>query len=212
MKIYARKLYCEPLRCNPKNKDLIDKFTIDREPGDGIDEEGNISGLLGYLKYCAWDDDESGKTRIYVIKPYLRNIIVAYFGIKSGMVITSGEVLEERAKHAAKHGAALVSGVIPGIEISHFAVNDAYRNSFKNPPKRIGEYLYPTFIYPVIKKVSGLVGAEMIYLYAAGDEGLVKYYKDAFGFVKSNYINGDLVYPAKPKYDFDCHFMLRSIQ
>ena len=214
MKIYKRRMYCEPLRNNIKNKELIKDFYIEREKeySDPSKTNGRIIGLEAYLKYCAWEEDADNETKVYVIKTYFTNEIVAYFSLKCGLITLDREsrnfLKEERAKES---GIKLVPDTIPCVEIAQYAVNDNYKKAHgKNgqPLKGLGEALYPDFIYPIIKKASSIIGFKTIYLYAAGDKHLTDYYERVFGFEKVEHNN---FVPVMPYYDNGCAFMYYNL-
>ncbi|MBP3677457.1 MAG: hypothetical protein J6I97_03835, partial [Agathobacter sp.] len=48
--------------------------------------DGKVVGLEAFLKYCAWEYDERGLIKAYVVKTYFTNEIVAYFALKAGMI------------------------------------------------------------------------------------------------------------------------------
>lgn len=175
MKIFSRKMYCEPLTCNEKNKKLLDSFFIEREK-EVSKIPDRVVGLQAYLQRCAWKDDENNIVKIYLIKTYFTNEVVAYFGLRACMVSVDTEYRDVSAEKNAKiNGIKLLPKTISSLEISHFAVNDAYKNKHKKngkPLAKLGAYLYPTFIYPIIKNVSSKVGIKLVCLYAAGDENL----------------------------------------
>ena len=54
-------------------------------------------------------------------------------------------------------------------------------------------------------EVGAKIGIHMIYLYAAGDDTLVSYYKDAFDFQVMT--ENDQYTPLEPEYDGGCTFM-----
>lgn len=201
-------MYCEPLRANKKNKELINNFVIRREE-KYANSPGQIIGLQAYLKHCAWEDDENGLIRAYVVKSYFSDEIIAYFAIRAGMVSVDSENRNTKREYAAlQEGTKLVPETISGIEISHFAVNDAYREKHSNNgilPKGLGKYIYPEFIYPIIQKISSLLGVRILYLYAAGDEKLKKYYESVFGF--SRLESDAKIIPVTSYYDDYCEFM-----
>ena len=146
---------CEPLRKNKDNLNLIQHFTIYREKGYS-QFSNKIVGLESYLKRCAWDDDENNLVRIYLIKTRDGKDIVAYFGLRSGMIaanMTDDIKIEQQRQIFEEEGIKLFPEVLPGIEISHFAVNDNYRKKLSNGStliKGIGKYLFPKYIYPII--------------------------------------------------------------
>ena len=72
----------ERLTSNKGNKSLIDSFSINRE--SSLRDLQKVVGLESYLKMCAWEDDLSGETRIYLVK--YGTDMVAYFGLKAGMI------------------------------------------------------------------------------------------------------------------------------
>ena len=203
---------CEQLRSRPENKELIQRFTIDREK-DYSKLPDKVVGLEAYLKVCAWNDDENDLVRIYLVKDAVSQDIVAYFGIKAGMLVANMEdavSLDEQERLLLEEGVKIFPEVLPGIEISHFAVNDDYRRKLSEngmAVKGIGKYLYPKFIYPIIMDVGQKIGVHILYLYAAGDERLVEYYTEAFGFQEMS--GADHYTPLEPEYDGGCTFMFQ---
>ena len=205
---------CVPLTSDENNRDLINNFIIDRE-SEISSIPDKIVGLEAYLKRCAWQDDINGEVKIYLIIDESLNEVAAYFGLKAGMVASSREAMpsiEQQRMIYKEEGIKLLPEVLPGIEISHFAVNDNYRRhagSEGKPIRGLGEYFYPVFIFPIIMDVSSKIGINMIYLYAAGDEHLVSYYERVFGFQSLN--AEDIIVPLEPDYDGGCAFMYQLL-
>ncbi len=201
---------CVPFTSDINHLDKIKDFVIDRE-ADYSNNPDEVIGLESYLKRCAWEDDLAGEVKIYLVNDVVHNSVVAYFGLKAGMVVDNEAGIpseEEKKEVMEEYGAKLVSAVTPGIEISHFAVNDNYRRQVgtkDNPIKGLGSYIYPAFIYPLIEEVASKIGVRMIYLYAAGDAHLISYYENVFGFHMAEY--DDFYMPLQPGYDGDCTFM-----
>ncbi len=201
---------CVPLTSNIKYKALINSFTIDREQQFSSNPD-KVIGLEAYLKRCAWDEDINGEVKIYLIIDDSLNELAAYFGLKAGMVASSREdmpPIEMQRVILKEEGVKLLPEVLPGIEISHFAVNDNYRRHAGAEDaviRGLGDYFYPTFIYPIIADVASKIGVNMIYLYAAGDEHLVSYYERVFGFQTLD--AEDYFVPLEPDYDGGCMFM-----
>ena len=205
---------CVPLTSDENHRNEIKSFMIDREARYANDPY-KIIGLEAYLKRCAWEDDQRNDVKIYLIKDQITMDIAAYFGLKAGMVVDNEndvptiDVIKETLLYS---NTKPVSSVIPGIEISHFAVNDNYRRKISrtnNPVKGLGHFFYPAFIYPIIQEASKKIGIRMIYLYAAGDNHLTDYYKNVFQFEMLNW--SDYYMPLQPEYDGNCTFMFRFL-
>ena len=208
---------CVPLTSDNNHVSMIRDFVIDREAGVA-DIPDKIIGLESYLKRAAWQDDIDEQVKIYLIKDTKLNEIAAYFGLKAGMVVDNEEgepSAEEKEEALREFNAKLVSSVLPGIEISHFAINDNYRRHISKPGQEIrglGQYFYPAFIYPIIEEAASKIGVKMVYLFAANDEEdeeekLIKYYERVFGFRLSGV--DDFYMPLQPGYDGGCKFMYR---
>lgn len=211
MRIFGLKMYCEPLTCRKSNQFLTDKFHIKRE--DKYEKylaEGKVYGLERYFRYCAWNEDYSKETKVYVVKTYFTKEVVCYFALKAGIVSSNfkeQDILRE--KNALVNGTKLVPSTIAGIELSHFAVNDNYREKH-NGVKGLGEYIYPKFIYPIIEKTSSLIGSKIVYLYAADDSSkkLTNYYE---GLHFSTIKDADDLKPVTSYYDDNCVFMFKLL-
>lgn len=205
---------CIPLLSDINNLTKIQNFFIDREE-EYEKIKDKVIGLAPYLKRCAWNEDSSNEVRIYLIIDDAVNEIAGYFGLKAGMVASSKVdmiSIDEQQRIFTEEGVKWLPSVLPGIEISHFAINDNYRRKIStagNPVKGLGAYFYPEFIYPIIEEVAEKIGVNMVYLYAAGDDKLVSYYKDVFDFQTLN--DEDFYVPLEPDYDGGCTFMYRLL-
>ncbi len=205
---------CVPLLSDEDHLNQIQNFVIDREK-EFEKIQDKVIGLAPYLKRCAWLEDINKEVRIYLIKDISNNEIAAYFGLKAGMVASSKmDMISAEAQQAIidEKGVKWLPSVLPEIEISHFAVNDDYRRKVSPQGrlvKGLGAFFYPEFIYPIIEDVASKIGVNMIYLYAAGDEKLVSYYKDVFDFQTLE--DEDFYVPLEPDYDGGCTFMYRLL-
>lgn len=210
----SKQFICVPLLSDESHREQIQSFTIDRE-AEYSHRMDKVIGLEAYLKRCAWNEDLNNEVRIYLIKDRDSLEVAAYFGLKAGMVANSkAEMLsvEEQQEILKEEGVKWLLEVLPGIEISHFAVNDNYRRSAGvngKPVKGLGAFFYPEFIYPIIEEVAERIGVKMIYLYAAGDEKLVSYYESVFDFQCLQ--EEDVYVPLEPDYDGGCDFMYRLL-
>lgn len=112
------------------------------------------------MKKCAWVDDKANSVRIYLIKDESSGEIAAYFGLKAGMVADSSNgmpSLKTRQRIMKEFGVKNLPEIIPGFEISHFAVNDDYRRHASTngkPIRGLGEFFYLAFIYQMIEDVT----------------------------------------------------------
>ena len=100
------------------------------------------------------------------------------------------------------------------IELSHFCVNENYRQKWEEygfgDRNRLGITLFWNFIVDKAIQVSQLIGCEYLYLFAAdstADHYLVNHYKGFMGFRE------DLkVLSLQPKFDFRCTFLCNTIE
>ena len=79
---------CVPLLSDIHHKEQIMDFVIDREAAFSSIQD-KVVGLEAYLKRCAWNEDLNNEVRIYLVKDTRTDDIVAYFGLKAGMVSNS---------------------------------------------------------------------------------------------------------------------------
>lgn len=228
---------CERLSTQIENKKLVEAFFNNRNPN-----------LAEYLKKSAWQDDKDGWNAIYVIKDKAYDEeIVLYFGLKSGMISLpfsegvyyllkkkEGDFLQHLPKDeklylnyikeflesAQKEDEVdKVAETMPGIELSHFCINDTYRERLrknKKDTKGLGEYLYYAEVLPIVEKARGLIGCKFLYLFAADnteDESLISYYRDRLNFQQisefdSTILDDRAMIPIMPFYDYKCEFMV----
>ncbi len=81
---YFRSFKCKVLTSSEHNRSEIQGFSSSIKK----------NRLEKYLKNEAWDDDESGKTRVFLVRDD-KNQIVAYFSLKCGMVFVTDELDDE---------------------------------------------------------------------------------------------------------------------
>ena len=205
--------YIEPLTSKEKNYEEIQEFSIDREAD--YRSMDDVVGLEAYLKRAAWENDLSGSTKVYLIKDSTNDMIAAYFGLKAGMVgLNQDSFLSNSDRDALRaKGIKPIPYIVPGIEVSHLAVNDEYRRFISRGDKLVGglgDYFFQQFVMPIVFDVRKKVGVQMIYLYAAGDDNLVRLYRDVYKF--STVGDEELpLAPLQPDYDYKCTFMYRMI-
>lgn len=228
---------CERLSTKNVNKKLIETFSNKRNPN-----------LAEYLKNSAWQDDKDGWNAIYIVKDKDNDeTVVLYFGLKSGMIslpFSEGVyyLLKKKEEDFLQHlpkdekfylnyirefletaqkedEIDKVAETMPGIELSHFCINDTYRERLKankQDTKGLGEYLYFSEILPIVDQARELIGCKFLYLFAADDteeESLISYYRDRLNFQQisefdSSVLDDRAMIPIMPFYDYKCEFMV----
>lgn len=228
---------CERLSTQSENKRLIETFSNNRNPN-----------LAEYIRKSAWQDDKDGWNAIYIVKDKDCNEeIVLYFGLKGGMISLpfsegvyyllkkkEGDFLQHLPKDEKLYLTYIkefletaqkedeidkVAETMPGIELSHFCINDTYRDRLrknKQDTKGLGEYLYFSEILPIVDRVRELIGCKFLYLFAADDteeEALISYYRDRLNFQQisefdSSALDDRAMIPIMPFYDYKCEFMV----
>ena len=154
-------------------------------------------GLEVFLKETAEAYEEDGISRTYIISDTKEDMPVAYFTLQTGLITVS-------------RGLFKGFDVITGIELTNFAVNDAYREAQDVIPK-LGAYLFVTFILPLVREISKYVGAKVLYIYALPENKLMGHYQ-TIGFQMFPSKQAKYVYRhVKPFYDQSCIFMWQPI-
>ena len=177
----------EHLNSSPDNMVLIQDFAIKNPAG---------KNLARFLKELAPLNESSNADRTYLVKDKITKDIAGFFALRNGVFAlkaTNGKMFN-----------------IPSIELSNFAVNDAYRDKHPNV-KNIGENIFNTFIVPLAKHIQTLTGAQALCIYALPEERLINHY-GSFGFVRLAKEDEQFVYDhIKPAYDEDCIFMYQIL-
>lgn len=75
-KLFKEKYICEEITANKENLELIKVFS-GGEKGKGVEK---------FLKDRAWNENQAGKTRVYLIKERSSGELRAYFSIKCGLL------------------------------------------------------------------------------------------------------------------------------
>lgn len=108
-------------------------------------------------------------------------------------------------KHVAKS--------FPSVELTHFCVNEDYRNKWQkygfSPRNRVGSTMFWHVIVGIVEKIRNLTGCEYLYLFAAdatSDRHLVNHYKNMMGLREEMTMSA-----LQPIYDFNCTFLCADI-
>lgn len=106
-----------------------------------------------------------------------------------------------------------VAKSFPSVELTHFCVNEAYRNRWQSygfsARNRIGSTIFWHVIVGIVEKIRNLTGCEYLYLFAAdatSDRHLVNHYKNMMGLREEMTMSA-----LQPVYDFNCTFLCAGI-
>lgn len=165
----------------------INKFRINRPEG---------AGLEVYLKQTALAEEKEGTSRTYLIKEKISKQIVAYFTLRTGLITV-------RASFFSFDN-------YTGIELSNFAVNDAYRDHNDALPQ-LGSYIFQAFILPLVREINKYIGATFLYIFALPQNRLMNHYRTIGFQTASREVSKFLYRHVKPAYDKHCVFMYLKI-
>lgn len=106
-----------------------------------------------------------------------------------------------------------VAKSFPSIELTHFCVNEAYREKWQtygfSARNRIGTTMFWHVIVGIVEKIRNLTGCEYLYLFAAdatADRHLVNHYKNMMELREEMTMSA-----LQPIYDFNCTFLCADI-
>lgn len=170
----------------PNYKRLIEDFTAGND----------AAGLESYLKFAATGDEQANLARTYLVIDKATGELACYFSLRTGLITiqVTGDDFDS----------------LPAIELSNFAVNDAYRKKHKET-KKLGVHIFDVFILPIARFMAQYIGANSLYIYALPFNKLIEHYatmgfsmlpEDQEKFVQSH---------VKPKYDAGCRFMYQTL-
>ncbi|WP_155839567.1 hypothetical protein [Butyrivibrio proteoclasticus] len=189
--------YCEHLVLTRKTMQDIDDFRVTNSEG---------KGLLEYLQNNAYHDEKLGAQRIYLVRDMITDELVAFFGLKTGMVSQNERAVkidnEER----------IVFDMISGIELAELAVNDIYIRH--NPAsKGCGLIIFNDFILPICEQAKQLVGCEILYGFSVDEKGkLLDRYLNEYNFARLDPESEAKVQDRlRPYFDKGCVFIYQKI-
>ncbi len=162
------------------------------------DPTGN--GLVNYLQYYAFSDEDEGNMRSYVIRDIRSDELAGYFSLKAGLISLNEVVTEE----------GIIFDTLPGVEMADFAVN--YRYLQRHPNLRgLGKVIFTDFVHPIIEDAARRIGVRLIYIFALPVEKLIERYGE-YGFARLDEQSEEELHKRlKPQYDEDCIFMYQLL-
>lgn len=164
-------------------------------------------GLEDYIKNYAWNDEQSGVMRTYVVRDHESDELVGYFSIKAGMVS-----LNERKEVDKTTGTERIYfDTMPGIEIADFAINDVYKKNH-NDISGLGLLIFYEFILKIVRKIAESLGVKFLYIYALPYISLIDRYTEYYHFSRlPDKLEDELHKRLKPHYDDQCIFMYQPL-
>ena len=130
---------------------------------------------------------------------------MGYFSLKAGLVSLNEREVEVQEGESKR--TEILFDTVPGVELANFAINSSY---IKNRPsvKGIGVVIFQQFVLPIVRQVAENVAVKILYIFALPYDGLIKRYKDVYGFERlGEYDEHELHKRLKPAYDQSCVFM-----
>ncbi len=189
--------YCEHLTLSREVMQDVDNFQV-------LMQEGK--GLVDYLQTYAFHDENTGAQRIYLVRDLKTDELVAYFGLKTGLISTNErEVVIDGKRH-------VVFDTVSGIELAEFAINQNYVESHPDY-KGCGLIIFNDFIVPICEKVQELAGCEILYGFSVDTEGkLLSRYLSEYGFERLDPESEAKVQERlRPYFDKGCVFIYQKI-
>ena len=183
--------YCEHLGASEQDERDVLHFSVAAPDGQG---------LVNYLKYMAFPEEESGTMRTYLIHDDYSSEMVGYYSLKAGL-ISVNEV------HTVD---GIGFDTIPGVEVANLAINQEY---LKMHPelKGLGLIVFNDFILPTVQDVAESIGIKIIYIFALPFGRLIDRYKE-YGFQRLDSSSEmELHRRLKPNYDKNCVFMFQLL-
>lgn len=174
--------YIEPLTENTNSYELK-TFRVQHDEGQ----------LTDYLKKFAKKHQASKVNKIYLVRYSSTGQIAAWFGLKAA-TLPYNDIGD--------------SFLIPAIELTHFAVDERFKNPLGKESVYTGEYIFWKFILPIVKDVAEKVACRALFLFAIDTPKLIKYYKDILKFKEITNTNEKQFFEyAAPDYDEGCRFL-----
>ena len=188
----------------PKELFCCSHLSVDDAPDikDFTVRDKNGKGLEQYIRKRAFEEEELGLMKTYIVRERESYDIVGYFSLKAGL-ISYGERDDD---------GEITFDTIPGVEIANFAINNSYIQ--KHPKsKGVGFVIFNKFIRPAIEEAANHIGVTIIYIFALNYPRLLELYHEQYGFVRLDQESENRLHSRiKPAYDQGCIFMYQMLR
>ena len=196
--ISNQRFYCDHLGASEQDKKDILSFTV-RHPEVA-------EGLRDYIREWAFQDEENGLMRSYLVRDLKTDELVGYFSLKAGMVsINERRIVDESGEERTEFD------TVPGIEIANFALNESYC-ARHTKVSGLGILIFREFIQKLAYRTARMVGVLMLYIFALPYDSLIRRYHEVYRFERLNKESESALHTRmKPAYDESCIFMYQML-
>ncbi len=158
--------------------------------------------LADYIKDTAFNDEEIGAARTYIVRDKATNAVVGYFSLKAGIVAVNEKYDNDEGRPEFDS--------LPSIELAKFAVNGAYKEAHPDY-KGLGGLIFSDFILPIVNDAASIIGVSFLYIFALPRRTLIDNYAK-YGFERlPEEDERRMHHRIKPHYDRDCIFMYQTL-
>lgn len=148
--------------------------------------------LTRYLVNMAKKHERMMLNKTYLVRDKNNRNLVAWFSLKNA-------TLPYNDKES--------SFLIPAIELTHFAVDERYKE-IGSASLKTGEFIFWNHIVPCVKNAQKYLALQDLFVFSINTPKLISYYKNRLGFQEIENIDDKLFFEyAVPDYDDNCKFL-----
>ena len=148
--------------------------------------------LTRYLVNMAKKHERMMLNKTYLVRDKNNRNLVAWFSLKNA-------TLPYNDKES--------SFLIPAIELTHFAVDERYKE-IGSASLKTGEFIFWNHIVPCVKNAQKYLALQDLFVFSINTPKLISYYKNRLGFQEIENIDDKLFFEyAVPDYDDNCKFV-----
>ena len=148
--------------------------------------------LTRYLVNMAKKHERMMLNKTYLVRDKNNRNLVAWFSLKNA-------TLPYNDKES--------SFLIPAIELTHFAVDERYKE-IGSASLKTGEFIFWNHIVPCVNNAQKYLALQDLFVFSIDTPKLISYYKNRLGFQEIENIDDKLFFEyAVPDYDDNCKFL-----